>query len=586
MHTTWQLKTLLPSDSQISITKVQQQVEKDIAIFVTKWLKNNHYLTKPEVLLPALIDYENLVYKNYLAGNLGFYHSLSHALNEPDTNIKAKLQQLEDWWTKLYNQVQFFPLRLAKADPKSQAKFLRYPKLKIYRHFLEKLFVEAQHLLSEPEEKLLNLVSPSATSAWTRMVSSFLTKEERRGIPFSGLISLLSDPDKQVRDQAAFEVAEILEKHSEIAEAEINAVFTYKKHSDELRQFSRPDSGRLLSDDIDPKIVDSLRKVVSQNFSLSQDFYALKARLLGQKHLDYHERNVPIGSIQDKYSYPDSLALVLQVFQKLDPEFSQILNQFSEKGQIDVYPKKGKTGGAFCTTRTLDTPTYILLNHTDKLQDVLTLAHEAGHGINNELMRQSQTLLNFDTPLATAEVASTFFEDFVLEELEKKANPQQRLSLYMTKLGDDISTIFRQVACYQFEHDLHQAIRKNSYLSKDDIGKIFIKNMSAYMGPAVKQNFGAEFYWVYWSHIRNPFYVYSYASGLLISKSLQAMVRKNPKDIAKVKEFLSSGTSLSPKSIFLKMGIDITKPDFWEQGIAEIRSLLAQAESLSAQIKA
>lgn len=584
MHTTWQLKKILSNSTPKSISQIQLQVEEEISKFVKTWEKNPTYLTDPKLLFSALKDYENLVYKNYLAGNLGFYYSLSHALNEADSSIKAKLLKLEDWWTKLYNQVQFFPLRLAKIDPNTQAIFLKSSILLPYRHFLEKLFQEAKHTLTEPEEKVINLISPSATSAWTRMISSFLTKEERRGVPFSSLMSQLSDPNKSLRDQAAKDIAEILEIHSGAAEAEINAIFNYKKTSDELRQFSRPDASRLLSDDIDTEIVDSLRQVVSQNYSLSQDYYFLKAKLLGQKYLDYHERGVPIGNFQEKFSYQDSLNLVSQVFQCLDPEFAKILNQFSENGQIDAYPKKGKTGGAFCSTRTLATPTFILLNHTDKLQDVLTLAHEAGHGINNELMRQKQSLLNFDTPLSTAEVASTFFEDFVLEELGKNVSPQKRLSLYMTKLNDDISTIFRQIACYQFEHDLHTAIRQNGYLDKADIGKIFLKNMAAYMGPAVKQNFGAEFYWVYWSHIRNPFYVYSYASGLLISKSLQALVRKNPQNITKVKEFLSSGTSLSPKDIFLKMNIDITNQSFWQQGINEIQELLDKTKKLSTTV--
>jgi oligoendopeptidase F len=229
-------------------------------------------------------------------------------------------------------------------------------------------------------------------------------------------------------------------------------------------------------------------------------------------------------------------------------------------------------------------PTYIFLNHTDKLRDVLTLAHELGHGINNELMREKQNALNFGTPTSTAEVASTFMEDFVLQEILKGAGDEQRLAIMVMKLNDDISTIFRQVACYTFEQELHSAFRQKGYLSKEEIGKIFRKHMSAYMGDSVEQSKGSENWWVYWSHIRYFFYVYSYASGLLISKSLQYSVKKNPGFINNVKEFLSAGLSDSPKNIFRKLGIDITDITFWDKGLNEMESLLEETTVLARKL--
>jgi oligoendopeptidase F len=233
----------------------------------------------------------------------------------------------------------------------------------------------------------------------------------------------------------------------------------------------------------------------------------------------------------------------------------------------------------------MDHPTYILLNHTDKLNDVLTLAHETGHGINNELIKQKQNALNFDTPLATAEVASTFMEDFVLAELEKETDEELKLSLMMMKLNDDISTIFRQIALYNFEGELHKTFRERGYLSKTEIGKLFQKHMSAYMGNRVEQSEGSENWWTYWSHIRTYFYVYSYSSGLLISKSLQASVKKDSRFIEKVKEFLSAGTSDSPKNIFKKLDIDITDKKFWDKGLDEVESLLNETEKLAKELK-
>jgi oligoendopeptidase F len=196
-------------------------------------------------------------------------------------------------------------------------------------------------------------------------------------------------------------------------------------------------------------------------------------------------------------------------------------------------------------------------------------------------MRAKQNALSFSTPLSTAEVASTFMEDFVLKELLKEANNELKLSILMKKLNDDISTIYRQVAAYKFEQELHQAFREKGYLSYKDIGTLFQKNMAAYMGPAIEQSKGSENWWIYWNHIRSFFYVYSYASGLLISKSLQYSVAQDPTFISTVKNFLSAGSSESPVKIFKAMNIDITDKNFWAKGLQEIDALLNETETLA-----
>jgi oligoendopeptidase F len=266
---------------------------------------------------------------------------------------------------------------------------------------------------------------------------------------------------------------------------------------------------------------------------------------------------------------------------KLDRKFGAVFAGFIKNGQIDAYPSKGKDSGAFCIHHLMTQPTYILLNHTNKLHDVLTIAHELGHGINNELIRERQHALDFGTPTSTAEVASTFMEDFVLEEIIHSADDELRLAIMMQKLNDDVSSIFRQVACYRFEQELHKEFRASGYLSKEEIGELFQKHMAAYMGKAVEQSAGSENWWVYWNHIRYFFYVYSYASGLLISKSLQNSVKKDPAFIIKVKEFLSAGLSESPKNIFGRLGIDIVDKRFWDRGLDEVEKLLDETEQLA-----
>lgn len=389
---------------------------------------------------------------------------------------------------------------------------------------------------------------------------------------------------RRVRDSAANAFNGILSKHADAAEAELNSVLANKKVDDELRHVSRPDLMRHITDDIDSEVVDSLTKTVSDRFDISCRYYRLKARLLKVKRLKYHERNIEYGTINTSYPYPQTVRLIRTVFRNLDDSFSGILDRFIENGQFDVYPRKGKVSGAFCAHLLISQPTYILLNHTGRLNDVLTLAHEMGHGINNELIREKQNALNFGTPLSTAEVASTFMEDFVLREIVKEADEQLRLSIMMMRLNDEVSTIFRQVACYRFERELHQEFRQQGYLSKEEVGKLFQNHMAAYMGDAVEQSPGSENWWIYWSHIRSFFYVYSYASGLLISKSLQHSVRKDPAFMGKVRDFLSAGLSDSPKNIFGRLGIDISDEQFWNKGLDEVEELLNETITLTKKL--
>jgi oligoendopeptidase F len=323
---------------------------------------------------------------------------------------------------------------------------------------------------------------------------------------------------------------------------------------------------------------------VERRYDIAQRFYNLKARLLGIDRLAYHERNVPVGTLEQQYTFDESMEIVRAVFNGLDPDFSEILETMRQAGQFDVYPRPGKVGGAFCAHALITQPTYVLLNHTGRLNDVLTLAHEMGHAINNELTRKFQNSLNFDTSLATAEVASTFMEDFVIEHIEKQTSSSDRLSILMMKLNDDVSSIFRQVSAYRFEQALHGEYAARHYVEQKEIGRLFQAHMGAYMGPSVEQSPGSENWWVYWSHFRNHFYVYSYASGLLISKSLQQMVRDEPESIMAVKRFLAAGTSAAPSTIFADIGIDIADASFWERGISAVEQNLEEAEQLALNI--
>jgi oligoendopeptidase F len=590
-HTTyWNFTPLFKTAKTAEIEKVRKDVKKASAGFIKKWKTRNDYLKKPFVLKKALDEYENWQAKFGAYTREDYYYGLKEAQDQTNTNIKANVNIVDKLSKELQNEMQFFEIRIAKINPKLQKKFLSYKPLAPYKHFLEKLFEVSKHLLSEPEEKIMTLKSTPAYSNWVRMTSSLIAKEERVVIDedgkkkiknFSELLAMTESKNKRTRDSAAKALNNIFKVHLDEAENELNSVLQNKQIDDGLRKYERPDKARHISDDIDSETVDTLVKTVSNNFNISKRYYELKTYLLGVKKLKYYERNVEYGKIDKFYNYKDGVEIIDKTFAALDTEFETIFQSFVKNGQIDVYPAKGKQNGAFCSHTLITLPTYILLNWTDKLNDVLTFAHELGHGINNELIRGKQNSLNFSTPTSTAEVASTFMEDFVLQNLLKEANDELRLALMMMKLNEDINTIFRQIAFYNFEWELHATFRKKGYLSSGEIGKLFKKHMQSYMGEYVEQSEGSQNWWTYVSHFRYFFYVYSYAGGLLISKAMQSSVKKDPKFVSKVKDFLSAGTSESPKNIFKNLDIDITDQKFWRKGIKEVENLLDETENLA-----
>ncbi|MCX8026863.1 MAG: M3 family oligoendopeptidase [Thermodesulfovibrionales bacterium] len=592
MRYEWDLSDIYSTDDEYK--RKQDEIRDLNYSFINKWKHRTDYMTDESALKEALDEYNYIFEQCGTDGDEGYYFWLLSQIRQNDPEIKARLNKIDEFSKQIHNEIQFFYLNICKIEDSLKERFLSYPPLTPYRHFLERAFRESPHILSDKEERIMNMKVNPSYYFWVQMTSNVLSRQEASLLdenknkvkkPFSAMISLMNHTDKKIRDKAAAAFNRILCKCVDTAEVEINAILYNKMIDDRFRGFERPDTERHIQDDIETSVVDTLIDTVSSRFDIPHRYYKLKARLLGQRHLRYHERNVELGGLNRDFSFEDSLTLILKVFGRLDSDFSHFLNMYINEGRFDVFPRKDKVSGAFCAHHLRRHPTYILLNHNNRLDDVLTLAHELGHGINNELIKSRQIALNFGTPLSTAEVASTFMEDFVLKELLKDSDDNVRLALMMKKLNDDVSTIFRQVACYRFEQELHKEFRQSGYLSKKDIGLIFQKHMASYMGNGVEQSKGSENWWVYWSHIRSFFYVYSYASGLLISKSLQRSVKKDLSFIHLVKDFLSTGLSDSPRSTFQRLGVDINKKDFWINGIDEVEELLNQTEGLAKRLK-
>lgn len=588
--TDWDLKDLGKKYNDPKFLKERELHQKKINAFARKWKKDTSYLTDLKKLKKAVDEYNNLV---ALADSEGMYLFLMRQIDSGNTKLAAAEKKYIEFSQKLEDQIRFLKLSLGTIDENAQKKILADKDFVDYKNFLRSIFEKSKYTLSEKEEKILALKSGVSHRNWDSMVEEIFSQESREVLTrgkgsmrikkqktFTEIMSLIHDSCSRVRNSAAEAIEDILAKNALVVEKEFNSILENKKIDDELRGYERPSHARILSDNISFDIVDTMTEVVTENFKISRDYYALKTKLLKKNTLNYHERNVPVSKLDKDYSYEEALDLVTDSMNMIDPEFAQIHKNMYRSGKIDVYPKPGKRGGAFCMYHNKAEPVYIMLNYTGKSRDVATLAHEMGHAVHGTLAK-SEIDLNYNTPMFMAEIASTFCEEFAFEEILKRSNEKEKLALYMQKIGDSISTISRQVAAYNFECEVHEAFREKGYLSSNEIGKIFKKHMKAYMGPKVLQNYGAENWWMYWHHFRSPFYVYSYASGLLIANGMRAILKKNPEKWPDLKKFFYTGTSVSPKEFFDSIGIDITDPVFWEAGLNEIRELLKKTKKIA-----
>jgi oligoendopeptidase F len=532
----------------------------------------------------ALDDYEKLYSETGVILKPYYYTHLSKELDLNNKELKALLNKLSHKATKLGNELQFFEISLSKIPKSKQKEFVNSKVLRDYNHFLEMLFASAEFVLRDEEEKVFSLTSKPSFGNWVTMIEELLSKQtlqvvdedsNTKDVSYNEASRFLISTKKDVRDIAAKEFNKINSKYMEIAEYEMNSILERKQINDEYRKVPRPDLPRHLSTDVDSEVVDTLVQVVTENFDISKEFYKKKAKLLGQKTIGYHERNVPLGKVDKEIGFERGIEIVKDTFYSLDDEFGDILNSFIKNRQIDAFPKANKSGGAYCTKAGKKLPTYILLNYNDKVNDVLTIAHESGHGIHSELASM-QNALNDGYSLALAEVASTFFEDFTLEKIvEETKNEDIIKSLKFESMSDSINTIFRQIAFYNFEKDLHFTFREKGYLSHEEISDLFVKHMKSYLGDAVNVDDGMRYGWIYVSHFRRFFYVYTYASGLLISKYLQKRVREDSDFIESFKDFLKAGSSKSVKNIFMDLDVDISKKEFWEESVKELRDSIS-----------
>jgi oligoendopeptidase F len=257
------------------------------------------------------------------------------------------------------------------------------------------------------------------------------------------------------------------------------------------------------------------------------------------------------------------------------------LNSYITQGQIDALPKKGKKGGAYCSGE-INQPTFVLLNHVDNVQSLMTFAHEMGHAFHTELSKSQSPLYQRYT-ISVAEVASTFFENIAFQEVFPKLSAKEKIIALHDRINDAIATVFRQVAAFNYELDMHRQVREKGALSKEEMATIHNKHMKAYLGPLFTMKEDDGYMFVQWPHLRYFFYVYSYAYGELISKALYARYKEDPSYMNEIEKFLSAGGSKSPEQIFKDIGIDTSKPEFFVKGFKSIEEEIKELEHLTSE---
>lgn len=579
--TEWNFKLFYKSDTDTQIEKDVIIAEKAASTFEKKWKKNTKVITDTNVLKKSLIDYEALIGMNEFSKPYLYFY-LRQDSNSNNQKATSELSRLQARLTTAGNKTVFYTLELGKISKTFQREILSDVSFKKYHYFLELIWKSAKYDLSEAEEKILNLMYEPASGMWSRGFDKVLSNQKvqykDKSLPIAEAIALVAELDTQDRIELQMNINKVLISVSDFAESEINAVYTKKKIEDELRGYKNPYDAALLRYQNDEKTVMNLVNTVTNNFKIAHKFYALKAKILGLKKLDYAARSVSIGKIEREFDFAKGCEILLSSFEKVDPKYKDMLESYLINGQMDVFPKVGKTGGAYCCG-SLKVPTFVLHNYTNSYKSINTFAHEMGHAFHTELSKTQDPLYE-DYTTSVAETASTLFENFAFDELFETLTEDEKIIALHDKINSSISTIFRQIACFNFEKDLHALVRSKGFVSKEEIAQLMNKHMKSYLGPVFDLTTEDGYYFVNWSHIRRFFYVYSYAYGELISTALYAEYKKDKKFMTKIEQFLSAGGSKSPYRIFKDIGIDTTKPDFFLNGLQKIEEEIKVLEKL------
>jgi len=536
-----------------------------------------------EGLRAAVSAYENIV---EMTNRLGAFAYLIWTTDAANARYGALLQHLTELEAQFQQKLVFFELEWVNAPDEFAQAMLGAAALARYRHWLEATRRYQPHRLSEPEEKVLAEKSVTGRSAWARFFSELLGNTR---YPFDGeeltqaaILAKLHVPDRDVRQRAAQAFTEVLRGQLPTLTFIFNTLAADKASDDRLRHYSSWIASRNLENEVSDDVVEALINAVTARYDIVARYYHLKRRLLGVDRLYDYDRYAPLPAAEGRYEWAQAREMVLRAYARFHPRMAEVAEQFFVRSWIDAPPYPGKRGGAYSASVVPSVHPYIFLNYTGNARDVMTLAHELGHGIHQYLSCE-QGMLQQHTPLTTAEMASTFGEMLVFSDfMNRETDPAMRLAMLAQKIEDSFSTIFRQISMNRFEHGMHTARREEGELTSERLGAIWLETQRAMFGDSVEMTDNYGLWWSYVPHfLHTPGYVYAYAFGELLVLALFARYRQEGDSFApRYLEVLRAGGSDWPEKTLAPLGVDLTDPHFWQEGLGEIEKLVAQAEAL------
>jgi oligoendopeptidase F len=584
----WDLEPLAEGEGRAGVERLIGQANELACAFRERYAGRVGDLDS-QALATAMRELERI---RDLAGRASSYAGLDFSTDTADPARGALLAQIEERATEIETRLLFFELEWAALDDERAESLLASSELEFCRHFLRSARRYRPHLLSEPEEKVLAEKSISSQSAWGRLFGE-LTASLRVGlegeeVPLEVALSRLQSPDREVRRTAAEAVSTTLEPGLRTRAFIFNTLIYDKAVEDRLRSYPHWLASRNLDNEASDDSVAALIDAVRRRFDVPQRWYRLKAKLLGIDRLADYDRVAPVGGEDTSFSFGQARDLVLDTYSSFSPEAGRVARRFFDEKWVDAPVRPHKRGGAFCSYTVPSVHPYILLNFTARRRDVLTMAHELGHGLHASLARD-QGIFHLSTPLTLAETASVFGEALVFGRLlDASSDDKTRLGLLAERMDGAVATVFRQMAMNRFEYLVHTRRREEGELSVDRLAELWTESQAELFGDSVEMRDGYRSWWSYVPHfISVPGYVYAYAYGQLFALSAyRRYLDEGASFVPRYLELLAAGGSRSPEQLAEIVGIDLTDPGFWDSGLALVEEQLTDAERLAARVAA
>ena len=586
---TWDLSDLYSSLKDKRIQRDIKDLFQKSEAFEKKYRgKINSPKIAPKFLFSAVEDLEAISEK---IGKLLSFAYLVFAGNTGNPENGAFLQMIQEKSTEARKHLMFFELEWIKLSNKKVDSLLGNKILSPYKHFLEQERSYKPHRLSEVEEKILDEKANTGSRAFKRLFDEILNNirfkirldGKTKSLSETEILALLYDPDRNKRKAGAKSLTAGLKENSHVLTYIFNTLVQDHALNDRMRSFEDPMDSRNLNNEINKETLDSLMTSCEKNYDMVDTYYGLKKRLLGIKKFSDYDRYAPIFHNSEIINYKKSKEIILGSFHNFSPKMANIAQKFFDKNWIDAEVRDGKRGGAFSHGTVPSAHPYVFTNYTGRMRDVMTLAHELGHGVHQYLSRQ-QGYFQSDTPLTTAETASVFAEILVFHKLmETEKNPKTKLALICGKLEDIFATVFRQIVLTRFEEALHHARRDKGELTSENINELWAQANKPMFGQSVEMTDDYRNWWMYIPHfIHSPFYCYAYSFGELLVLSLYSKyLNEGNEFVPRYIELLSSGGSDAPEVLFERVGVNINDPDFWQGGLNLLREMVDEALALA-----